>query len=216
MRYLYFAILTVLIISCNDKPANTSDEAFKDEMKDRQIKKVSDGAIIDAAMRRGELIADSAQKLLGSSLKKALEEGGVQGAIKYCNLSAYPIMDSLEAYYGAEIRRASLKVRNPDDSPTKMEKQLLEAYQYQVEIDDKLSPNVQRLEDEYLLYTKPITIQNAMCLKCHGEVGKYLKEEDYALIKSLYPQDNATGHQMGDLRGMWSVKLSKKDIIKSL
>lgn len=216
MKTLIFFLITILIVSCNDKPANTSDEAFKEEMKDRQIKIVSDGEIIEAAMRRGEIIADSAQKLLSASLKRAIAEGGVQGAIKYCNLSAYAIMDSLEKYYDADIRRAALKVRNPEDRPTKMEKQILEAYQYQVDNDDKLSSNIQRLGDEYLLFTKPITIQNGLCLNCHGEVGKYLKEEDYALIKNLYPQDNAVGHQMGDLRGMWSVTLSKKDIVKSL
>ncbi|MEQ8360525.1 MAG: DUF3365 domain-containing protein [Cytophagales bacterium] len=216
MRLLIFIFLSLILFSCYDKPANTSDESFKEEMKEREIKKVSDGAIIEAAMQRGNIIADSAQKLLGSSLKKAIAEGGVQNAVKYCNLAAYPIMDSIESHFGVDVKRASLKVRNPEDNPDELEKQLLEAYQYQIEIDDKLSSNIQRDGEEYLLYTKPITIENALCLKCHGEVGKYLKEEDYQLIKTLYPEDNAVGHQMGDLRGMWSIRISKKEIIKNL
>ncbi len=216
MRLQIFILLSLILFSCYDKPANTSDKAFKEEMKEREIKKVSDGAIIEAAMRRGNIIADSAQKLLGSSLKNAIAEGGVQNAVKYCNLAAYPIMDSIETHFGVEVKRASLKVRNPDDKPNQLEKQLLEAYQYQIDTDDKLSSNIQKDAEDYLLFTKPITIENALCLKCHGEVGKYLKEEDYALIKSLYPQDNAIGHQMGDLRGMWSIRMSKKEIIKDL
>ena len=69
---------------------------LKKKWKKEELKKVSDGAIIEAAMQRGNIIADSAQKLLGSSLKKAIAEGGVQNAVKYCNLAAYPIMDSID------------------------------------------------------------------------------------------------------------------------
>lgn len=216
MRTLIISFIIVFIAACNDKPADTSNEAFKEEMQDREIRKIADGEIIDAAMKRGNTIADSAQKLLGGTLKKAISEGGVQHAIEYCNLSAYAIMDSIEAAFGAEVRRASLKVRNPKDAPNQLEKQILEAYAYQVQNNDVLSANIQRDGDEYLLYTRPITIKDAVCLNCHGEVGKYLKTEDYALIKELYPEDNASGHQMGDLRGMWSIRLSKKEIVKSL
>jgi hypothetical protein len=216
MRTFIVLFILVFVAACNDKPADTSNQAFKEEMKDREIKIIPDGEIIDAAMKRGNIIADSAQKLLGGTLKKAIKEGGVPHAIEYCNLSAYSIMDSIEAAFGANVRRASLRVRNPEDAPNELERQILEAYEYQVQNDDVLSANIQRDGEEYLLYTRPITIKDAVCLNCHGEVGKYLKTEDYALIKELYPEDNATGHQMGDLRGMWSIRLAKKDIVKSL
>jgi cytochrome c len=68
---------------------------------------------------------------------------------------------------------------------------------------------VYELDSAHLLYTKPIVINNALCLNCHGEVGAAVTEETYALIREKYPNDNATGHQMGDLRGMWSITFSK-------
>jgi hypothetical protein len=59
-------------------------------------------------------------------------------------------------------------------------------------------------------------INNAQCLNCHGTPGKEVLPENHELIKGLYPQDRATGYSMDDLRGMWSIRLSKKEIIKSL
>ena len=215
MKWILNLVLVFILFSCNDQPANTSDKDFQDELRNRELRKISDGEIIDAAMKRGNIIADSAQKLLGSTLKSAIKEGGVQHAISFCNLKAYGLMDSLSNEYSATIRRASLRLRNPDDKADKLEEQLLNAYQYQIETGDILSPNIQR-DGEYLLYTRAITINDGVCLNCHGEPGKHLKTEDYELIKSLYPEDNASSHKMGDLRGMWSIRLSKKDIIKSL
>ena len=215
MKYISFFFIVLLLTACDDKPADTSNEDFKDEMKSRELKKISDGQIIEAALKRGNMIADTAQKLLSSTLKAKLTEDGVQGAIEFCNLNAYDLIKSLEEDHNVEIKRASLKARNPKDHPTDLEEQLLEAYQYQVENDDKLMANIQR-DEKYLLFTRPIVIKDALCLKCHGKPGEYLKTEDYKLIKSLYPQDNAINHQMGDLRGIWSIRLLKSEIVKDI
>jgi hypothetical protein len=32
----------------------------------------------------------------------------------------------------------------------------------------------------------------------------------------LYPEDHATGHEMGDLRGMWSLTFDKQSLIQYL
>jgi hypothetical protein len=44
-----------------------------------------------------------------------------------------------------------------------------------------------------------------MCLNCHGEPDKDIKPENLALIRRLYPQDQATGFQLGELRGAWRI-----------
>jgi phosphoglycerate kinase len=40
--------------------------------------------------------------------------------------------------------------------------------------------------------------------------------ETAAKLKQLYPQDPATGYAEGDLRGMWSLRLPKKEVVKRL
>jgi hypothetical protein len=75
---------------------------------------------------------------------------------------------------------------------------------------------VQELEDGYLLYTQPIVIENSLCLNCHGKVGETVGQDTYQLIKELYPADSATGFEKGDLRGMWSIKMARKEIVSRL
>jgi hypothetical protein len=59
--------------------------------------------------------------------------------------------------------------------------------------------------DETFTYYSPIVIQNHMCLLCHGEPGKSMEQENHNFIKTKYPDDLATGYQLGDLRGAWKV-----------
>ena len=51
----------------------------------------------------------------------------------------------------------------------------------------------------------PIVLNNARCLNCHGEAGKDIASESLALIQRHYPQDEATGFKLGDLRGAWRI-----------
>jgi hypothetical protein len=51
----------------------------------------------------------------------------------------------------------------------------------------------------------PIVLNNALCLNCHGEAGKDISAESLTLIRQHYPQDEATGFKLGDLRGAWRI-----------
>lgn len=212
---LMIAISVLLMASCK-KLSKEEQQAIARELKEREIKQIQESEIYDGAMTLGSEIATQSQKTLGAHLMKTLKEGGVEEALKYCNINAYNLVDSLSDRYSAEIKRVSHKLRNPKDAPDSLENQILDAYLYNVEEGLELSSNVQRIDDTTYLYTKPIIAANPMCLNCHGKVGDELSQENYDLIKKLYPQDNATGHKLNDLRGMWSIRLSKKEIIKNL
>jgi len=119
--------------------------------------------------------------------------------------------------YGAEIKRVSLKIRNQKNAPDILEKQLLEAYAYNIAEEIPVAAAVQMMDNgPNVLYTKPIILNNPLCLNCHGMVGTEISDSNYALIKGLYPNDSAIGYNLNDLRGMWSIKISKKDIIKAM
>ncbi|MCO6490668.1 MAG: DUF3365 domain-containing protein [Phaeodactylibacter sp.] len=158
----------------------------------------------EAYLKKGAEVTGATFAALSGTLREALQREGVAGAVKYCNLAAYPLVDSLSRMYDADIRRTSLRVRNPKDKPTEAELAVLKAYHANREAGAPLLPGVERAGSSSVAFYAPILIQEA-CLQCHGKLGETLLEEDYAVIRELYPGDEATGYQAGDLRGMWSV-----------
>lgn len=193
------------------KPVDRS--AIKEELESRELKHVTEGELMAKGEELGKAIVEKSQKVLQQSLKRALAEGGVSGAIQYCNLNAYSIVKDLEDSLGVTISRVTNQPRNPKNKLLDTDKPIWEAYEYTPE---NASSQIQVLDEQHLILTKPIKITTGLCLNCHGTVGETLTEENNALIQSLYPNDRATGYYTGDLRGMWRVVLPKKMVVKNL
>ena len=217
MKKIVISILASgLFFSCGPQE-RVSKETIQEVNENMEIKRLTEVEILEEAMVWGDSITSEAQKQLISNLQKAIEEKGVPGAIEFCNVQALPILSELSGKYGVQIRRVSNRYRNPADQPTEEEKPLLEAYEYNAESGVKSDPNIQKFEGgEVLLYTKPIVIPSALCLNCHGEQGKEISNETQLKLTQLYPNDKATGHKIGDLRGMWSVRIPKKEAVKRM
>lgn len=213
-----FLISGLFFTGCGERSShNVNNGALEEEIQNREIKKVSEADITRAALQKGAFIADTAQKLLFSKLMQQLRQtDSLKDALAYCNTNAYSLTDSLSKVFKADIRRVSLKTRSKNNDPDELELALLDAYLYNIENGLPLEENVQEVDGDYILYTKPITIESPLCLTCHGEVGKDISPEHLQEIRKLYPGDKAVGYKMGDFRGMWSIKLSKKEIIKAL
>ena len=209
-------IVALVVVGCRGEISSEDRKAASQGMKSQEVKKVNQADIFAAGLRRGRQIAEAAQLSLGKKLKETMLNEGVHEAIRYCNIQAYPLVDSLSKTYRASIKRVSLKLRNPDDAPDSLENVLLNAYQYSVDNDMALQDNIVSLNDKFLLYTKPILIGDPVCLICHGKKGSEVSDETLSLIKSLYPYDSATGYKMTDLRGMWSIRLSLKEIVNTI
>jgi hypothetical protein len=194
-RFLFLAFCIFLLFTRCEKPRKTT--------------KITDEELIKMAITNGDKISQVTQMVLASRLKEVVQEEGIAQALKYCNVNAYPIVDSLEDVYHTKVKRASLKTRNPGDTPNKMEGSIIDDYTQ--EIGNGITPEVKTiLDDENVYYFKPIIISAELCLKCHGQIGSDILEENYEIIKELYPDDNATGHKLGDLRGIWSISFKKE------
>ena len=63
---------------------------------------------------------------------------------------------------------------------------------------------VQTPEGRVFRYMKALPIQEA-CLTCHGDAAKLTPELKDKLAK-LYPKDQATGYELGQIRGALTVK----------
>lgn len=217
VRSFNFLSIAILVFSsCGDRMSQSDRNAAREGQANQEIKKVNEADILKAAFDRGAEITDAAQDKLIETLDRTVMHDGAIQSLKYCNIASYPLMDSLTRKYSATIRRISLDLRNPSDAPDQIERQLLEAYQYSFDNSDQLEDNIQFDGDDYLIYTRPITIQNEMCLQCHGELGKELKSEVFETIHKSYPGDEATGYKLNDFRGMWSIRLLRKEIVKAL
>jgi hypothetical protein len=196
MRYIIF-ILALIITGCTNQNKPTTDE------------------VTELAMMEGDKISMMAQKALGSQLKKAIIEDGPTYAVQFCNIAAYPILDTLKTDLNISIRRASLRVRNLKNEPTDSERKILEKYDDQLNNGSQVTSVVEVLNDKQVLYAKPIILDNPICLNCHGQVGPHVSAETHNLIKNLYPQDNAINHKIGDLRGIWSIIFDRDELAKA-
>lgn len=209
-------LFSACLFSC-DSEKKISREVFEEVQRANEVKRVKEADIFNEALKWGEEISATAQEQLMSTLQEAIEAKGVSGAVAFCNANALPIVKEVGDQYGVVIRRTSHDYRNPADQPNENEKLLLEAYEYNQENGIKSEANIQPFEDgKILLFTKAITIPGNLCLNCHGDPGTDIAEETLLKINQLYPEDKATGHKIGDLRGMWSIAIPRKEVVNRL
>ncbi|TVR42153.1 MAG: DUF3365 domain-containing protein [Cryomorphaceae bacterium] len=161
----------------------------------------SSSAIVDEAAlkEKGKEVVMATGKALIGAVQQSMGEGGIAGAVSYCNVKALPITDSLAARYGVEVKRTALRVRNPQNRPTDNERTAL----LRMGASAEPAPELVALEDGQYAYYHPIMLQ-AFCQACHGAVESFSFETD-SIIRHYYPDDEAVGFAEGDLRGMWAV-----------
>ncbi len=213
---IHLIIIFVVFASCGPRE-QVSKDVFEEVNQAMEVKRLSEAEIIQEALILGDSISLEAQKQLVSNLQKAIAEKGVAGAVEFCNVQASPILKEVSQKYGVEIRRASNRYRNPADQPDEEEKPILEAYEYNVESHLESEPNIQKIQGgETLLFTKAIVIPGGFCLSCHGDPEKDIDAATLEKVNSLYPGDRAKDHKLGDLRGMWSIRIPKKEVVKRM
>ncbi len=157
----------------------------------------------------GQTASAELLQTLGSQLKSHMKSGGPVDAANFCAQSAYPLTDSVAKSFEKEvqIKRVSLKYRNPANAPQADEQSVLESFE-KLHGEGAALPQevVKKVDDDTYKYFKPLLINNEVCLKCHGVI------ENEALKKTIqehYPEDRATGYRMGDLRGAIVVTIKK-------
>ncbi|NIT56907.1 MAG: DUF3365 domain-containing protein, partial [Aliifodinibius sp.] len=129
----------------------------------------------------------------------------VQHALQFCNVQAIPLTDSLSKHHDVSIRRASHKPRNPYNTADSLEIKVIKQYIKKLKSGNELQP-ITYADENRITFHAPITITNALCLNCHGKVNEDISKENLATIQELYPNDQATGFSMGNLRGVWTIR----------
>jgi hypothetical protein len=137
---------------------------------------------------------------LKSALQSALQEGGAVHAISVCNTRAPEIAEEVSREEDLVVRRVSHRNRNPDNEPTQAELEVLHWFEEHPAAADTV---MQVGGSE--VYMRAIRVRVELCLRCHGDRDA-LAPELRETLAELYPQDEATGFSMGDLRGAFVVE----------
>lgn len=143
---------------------------------------------------------------LKGELTQAIAAGGPVAAINVCYLRAPEIAAGLSQSSGARVGRTALRVRNPSNAPDPLERTVLEQFAADLgsgPIDRPLEAifEIRRGDAVERRYMRAIPT-DALCLTCHG---KALAPELASAIARDYPADQATGFELGQLRGAFSV-----------
>jgi hypothetical protein len=131
-------------------------------------------------------------------LKQALQQGmaaGPDAAVDVCHLEAPAIAQSLTTD-NIRLGRSSHKLRNPANAPSAWMDQVINTY---LGAPEAQQPVAIRIADGRVGYAEPILTQ-PLCLTCHGET---IAPAVQAQIAEIYPNDQATGFRVGELRGIF-------------
>ncbi len=187
-RFVIIFMTAVLVCGCVERKAEPADGFDKTEI-----------------LAACDQIINDFQATLKQELTAALAEGGPAKAISVCDVEAPVIADSFSSLPGIDIRRVSLRQRNPQYAPDSFEVEALERFH----LDNSPEPESYSkvVFDSggvrILRYMKEIKV-GQLCMTCHGDPKKFSAPLKKALAEN-YPHDRAVGYNVGDSRGAFSV-----------
>ena len=156
---------------------------------------------------RGLKYALTTKAVLGKNLMGTIQKKGVLESLNFCNVQAYPLTDSMSVVHNAIIKRVTDKPRNPNNKANAEELGYINDFKQAIANKEEPKPLVKEFDNKVKVYY-PITTNN-MCLQCHGKPNKTLESKTLMSLKNLYPLDNATGYDVNQVRGIWSVTFDK-------
>ena len=195
MKKSIFLIALGLAVSVGCPFAN----AQNDELADSEVQ---------TKVKQARVHAKALGGALKSRLKQAIQSGGLEAGVEECQLAAEPIAEGL-SQNGWEVGRTALKLRNPNNAPDEwereqlalftslLEKAKLEGKQPSMPMDTS-KYNSDSGEFRYMMAIQ----QGQVCMACHGgQVAPSVKDT----ILKHYPNDEATGFELGELRGAFTL-----------
>ena len=160
----------------------------------------------DAMLAEARKVATTLPPKLLVSLQAEISKTGPEGAIPVCKDMAPKMAGEIAQQTGWKIKRVSLKARNDARAiPDAWEKAALEDFDKRAAAGEPPA-NLEKGEKvggEYR-FVKALPVQ-PLCLGCHGPADK-LSPAVQAVLAKNYPNDQATGYSVGQIRGVISVR----------
>ena len=163
---------------------------------------------VQEKIKEARLHAKALGGALKSRLQQAIQSGGLEAGVNECQLEAAPIALAL-SQNGWEVGRTALKVRNPNNAADRWEREQLAWFSQLLTKakQDNLTPKrpieTYQYDSESGEFRYMMAIeQGQVCMACHGaSVAPSVK---HAILEH-YPNDQATGFELGDLRGAFTI-----------
>ncbi|MEP2024985.1 hypothetical protein, partial [Reichenbachiella sp.] len=133
--------MSLLFSACHEQNKNTVSTA--ELMKSREIKKVSDAEILKKGGEVGNQILSAVLEIASRNVNTETVN---------CEVDSWKAIDSLETTYQSRIER----LNSNNQLISELELQLLAAYQYNLENNEKPTSSIQKLNSKTILYTYPI------------------------------------------------------------
>lgn len=183
-----FPIVLLIFAGCSEKPETEITEQTRNELRQ------------DA----GEFMES-----LKTVLVKEMQTNGITAAVSVCSDTAQILTGNYGMNKDIYIKRVSFKNRNSGNYPDEFETKGLKYFEDlknsgSLDETSELFEVVETGDVKDIRYMKPIIVQ-APCLNCHGK-AENISPEVKEVINTKYPEDKATGYQVGDLRGAVSVR----------
>lgn len=154
-------------------------------------------------------VATSVPPQLLAVLQQQIAKGGPEGAIAVCREQAPALARAASERSGWNVKRVSLRNRNPKAVPDTWERAGLEDFDRR-RAAGEAPATLERAEivveggQSFLRYMRALpTIE--LCTQCHGAPER-LSAAVKAQLSQLYPDDRATGYAVGDIRGAMTLK----------
>lgn len=183
--------------SAQHAPAPSAPEAAGSQVPEAQNERVTRLAT--------EAIAPFKKQLAGA-LMTAMQDKGPAAAIEVCSKEA-PRLAAEASSDQVKVGRSALKLRNPANAAQDWLKPVLTELAALSSAEG--AQRVVAIDDQHYGYAEAITLK-PLCATCHGtSIAPELAKK----IKERYPDDQATGFEPGQLRGVfWAeVLLARND-----
>lgn len=163
-----------------------------------------------AELPEARQVASAVPPQLLQVLSEEIARGGPESAIAVCRDKAPELARAASAQTGWNIRRVSLRNRNPKAVPDTWERAALEEFDRRAALGENpttLEKGEAVVTDagrpEYR-YMKALPVQQ-ICLACHGP-GDKLTPAVTSQLRKLYPDDKAVGYSLGQIRGAMTIR----------
>lgn len=163
---------------------------------------------VDKQIASAESTIREFQNALKAELMRAIANGGPESAIGICHEKAPEIVIDVSQDTNINLRRTSLRWRNPANAPDEWEAEILTRFEEQKRQGAKME-NLTALKQtpEGLRFMRAIPTQG-VCMTCHGDT---IAHKITRKIKEYYPDDKAIDFKNGDIRGAFSILIKEPD-----
>jgi len=167
----------------------------------------SEGDRLPDLLKTTKAVVDPMPGKLKTLLVDEITTNGPIKAIEMCSTLAPAMAKTASQKTGWNIKRVSLKNRNPEAKADKWEANAINGFEKELAANtDALMEKgeiVKINKKQYFRYAKGLkTVKE--CLLCHGK-AENISPEVNAKLKELYPKDLATGYEINQVRGIVSV-----------